>query len=62
MKVIIRTDSSQKIGLGHVMRCLTLSEELRSIGVKVEFITRNHMGNISEYIKNKGFKVKRVGG
>lgn len=57
MKVIIRTDSSQKIGLGHVMRCLTLSEELRSIGVKVEFITRNHMGNISEYIKNKGFKV-----
>jgi len=57
MKIIIRTDASQKIGLGHVMRCLTLAEELRDRNAIVEFITRNHQGNINEQIKNKGFKV-----
>jgi len=57
MKILIRTDSSQKIGSGHVMRCLTLAEELRGLGAIVEFITRNHLGSISQQIKNKGFKV-----
>jgi len=57
MKVVIRTDSSQKIGSGHVMRCLTFSQELRKSGATVEFIVREHQGNINELIKNKGFKV-----
>jgi len=57
MKIIIRTDASQKIGSGHVMRCINLAEGLRDKNVTVEFITRNHQGNINEQIKNKGFKV-----
>jgi UDP-2,4-diacetamido-2,4,6-trideoxy-beta-L-altropyranose hydrolase len=57
MKIVIRTDSSQKIGSGHVMRCLTLAEELRKSGATAEFITRDHPKNISKQIINKGFKV-----
>ena len=57
MHISIRVDSSRKIGSGHVMRCLTLAEELREFGVTVEFITRDHLGNINEHIKNKDFKV-----
>jgi len=60
MKVVIRTDSSQKIGSGHVMRCLTFSQELRKSGATVEFIVREHQGNINELIKNKGFKITLI--
>jgi len=55
--VLIRTDSSQKIGTGHVMRCLTLAEKLRELGATVEFITREHQGNMNKQIASKGFKV-----
>ena len=57
LSIFIRTDSSQKIGSGHVMRCLALSEELRDAGAVVEFVTHNHQGNINKQIKNKGFNV-----
>jgi UDP-2,4-diacetamido-2,4,6-trideoxy-beta-L-altropyranose hydrolase len=55
--IFIRTDSSRKIGSGHVMRCLTLAEELHKTDTTVEFITRNHLGNIDNQIKGEGFKV-----
>mgnify|MGYP000594875175 CR=1 FL=1 len=57
LSIFIRTDSSQKIGSGHVMRCLALSEELRDAGAVVEFVTHDHRGNINKQIKNKGFNV-----
>jgi len=56
MKIIMRVDSSQKMGSGHIMRCLTLAEKLRVSGAIVEFITRNHQGNINEQINSRGFK------
>lgn len=55
MKIIIRTDSSTKIGSGHVMRCLTLAEELRDAAVEVSFISRRHPGNLNDLIRGKGF-------
>ena len=39
------------------MRCLTLAVALRDSGVTIEFITRDHPGNLNEYIKGKGFKI-----
>ena len=57
MKIVIRTDSSKKIGSGHVTRCLTLAVALRDSGVIVEFVSRTHSGNMIEQISNKGFKV-----
>ena len=55
--VAIRTDASNKIGSGHVMRCLSLAEKLRDIGVTVEFITRNYPGDLNKQINVKGFHV-----
>ncbi|MDC0230094.1 UDP-2,4-diacetamido-2,4,6-trideoxy-beta-L-altropyranose hydrolase, partial [Deltaproteobacteria bacterium] len=57
MLITIRTDASQQIGYGHVMRCLALAEALRDLGATIEFITRIHLGNLDEYIKKKSFKV-----
>jgi len=57
MNVAIRADSSILIGTGHVMRCLTLAEDLVDKGNKVSFICRNFEGNMATYIEEKGYKV-----
>jgi UDP-2,4-diacetamido-2,4,6-trideoxy-beta-L-altropyranose hydrolase len=56
VNVVFRVDSSEIIGSGHVMRCLTLAEALRGSGVAIEFITRDHPGNLNEYFMSRGFK------
>jgi len=56
MKVVIRADASLKIGTGHVMRCLTLASALKKKGAQVEFICREHEGNLIDHIEQLGFK------
>ncbi len=57
MNVFIRVDASFEIGTGHVMRCLTLAEQLNEHGAKITFICRKHEGNLCDYIQSKGFPV-----
>lgn len=57
MLVVIRADASYTIGSGHIMRCLTLAERLRSKGAEVSFICRDFQGNLADYIESKGFGV-----
>lgn len=51
MNVCIRADASVEIGTGHVMRCLTLAEQLRQKGANVFFISREHEGNLNDWIR-----------
>jgi len=60
MKVVIRSDSSLQIGSGHVMRCLTLADELRQRGDTILFICREHPGNLIGLVEGKGYPVKRL--
>lgn len=57
MRVVFRVDSSLFIGSGHVMRCLVLAQMFVDLGWFCEFICRDHPGNLSAYIKEKGFIV-----
>lgn len=57
MKVVFRCDASIEIGTGHVMRCLTLADELMSQGAKCYFICREHEGNLIELIAQKGYYI-----
>lgn len=57
MNIAIRADASEKIGTGHVMRCLTLAEELHRQGCRVHFICRAHPGQLGSMITKKGFSL-----
>lgn len=55
--VVFRADASQKIGSGHVMRCLTLANLLRDEGWATYFICRDHPGQMSEMLEAAGHVV-----
>lgn len=57
MKIVFRTDASIDIGSGHVMRCLTLADELKAKDRECIFICREHDSNLIDVIRNKGYKV-----
>ncbi len=50
MRVSFRVDSSLAIGSGHVMRCLTLANELERQNHEVVFICRELVGNLTSLI------------
>ena len=55
---IIRADASLHIGAGHVMRCLTLAQQIRSEGQNdVAFICRDEPGHLGGLILEQGFPV-----
>jgi len=53
MNVIFRVDSSAQMGVGHLMRCLTLADELQKKNHKITFICRELQGSIVNLIKHK---------
>jgi len=58
--MIIRTDASVVMGTGHVMRCLTLADELRHQGHTVTFICRELEGNLCDLVSHQGYEVLRL--
>lgn len=57
MNIAIRTDASTVMGTGHVMRCLTLAEALRTKGYRVSFVCRNLPGHINVKIIERQFEL-----
>lgn len=61
MKIFIRADGGEKIGLGHIMRCITLAIELRKINT-VTFICVNKTEYLSgiKVLSANGFHVIKI--
>jgi len=52
--LFIRVDASPEIGIGHIMRCLTLAQELKNNFDKIIFLTQKDSGDfIGTIMKNK---------
>ena len=54
MNIVIRADSSIEIGSGHIMRCLTLADQLVADGAKVGFVCRQLPGAMIDAIRQRG--------
>ena len=61
MKVAFRVDAGLVIGTGHMMRCLTLAQRLRSSGANCIFLARNHLGNLHGLVEEHGFQLLPLG-
>ncbi|MGR2736822.1 UDP-2,4-diacetamido-2,4,6-trideoxy-beta-L-altropyranose hydrolase [Billgrantia sp. Q4P2] len=48
------------IGSGHVMRCLTLADVLKSRGSECHFLCREHSGHLIGLIRSKGYTVHEL--
>jgi len=46
VKVVFRVDATIQMGIGHLMRSLSLAKSLQDHGVQVHFICREHPGNL----------------
>lgn len=57
---VFRADASVQIGTGHVMRCLTLADALRSRGISSTFICRDHPGHLATVIQARGYSVNML--
>lgn len=53
--IYIRADANELIGTGHVMRCLSIAEKIRSSGEEAYFITADKRS--VQMIESKGFEV-----
>jgi len=53
MNIVFRVDSSVKIGSGHLMRCLTLSQELKRNNHEISFVCRELEGNLISLIEDQ---------
>lgn len=51
----IRVNAATHIGSGHLMRCLTLAHQLRTLGARVRFLCRAHPGHLNHRIRAEGF-------
>ena len=56
-RIAFRADASLQIGSGHVMRCLTLADLLRSQGADCLFICRAHPGHLGDLISARGHRI-----
>lgn len=54
--IVFRVDSSEKIGSGHLMRCIALAEKLKTYD-EVIFLSRNLPNNINNIVIKYGFKL-----
>lgn len=57
MKIVFRADASLQMGIGHLIRCHTLAEELRGRGIECSFICRELSGNLISFLIENGFHV-----
>lgn len=55
MKFIIRADASREIGSGHIMRCLTVADQLKKSGHDVQFFMLPLQGNLINYVQQCGY-------
>lgn len=60
MRVAFRVDSSQRIGTGHLMRCLNLARALDRLGHVVCFICRDHPGSRLKPLIDSGLSIHRL--
>lgn len=64
LKVVFRVDASPKLGIGHIMRCLSLADILKAIeDIQIEFVCCEGLPySLANRILNNGYKLYSIKG
>lgn len=57
-RVVIRVDASTEMGMGHLMRCLSLARDLADDGARVFFLLRSHAAHLTGLVEDEGHAVR----
>jgi UDP-2,4-diacetamido-2,4,6-trideoxy-beta-L-altropyranose hydrolase len=60
MKIAFRVDATNKIGTGHLMRCLALAEVLKAYSCAIHFLSRNLPKYLQQLIGAKGYTLHNL--
>ena len=60
VKLVIRTDASIEIGSGHLMRCLSIANDMQSKGASIRFVSRQLPGEMSSLVRQMGHEVSML--
>jgi UDP-2,4-diacetamido-2,4,6-trideoxy-beta-L-altropyranose hydrolase len=60
VRFLFRADAGQAIGLGHVMRCLSLANALQDRGAKACFVVLDLPAHLESFLKAQGHEVRRL--
>jgi UDP-2,4-diacetamido-2,4,6-trideoxy-beta-L-altropyranose hydrolase len=59
LKIVVRVDSGNRIGMGHITESLSLLKSLEEYGIEALFLTRDYPSGIKK-IENSGYAVKVI--
>jgi UDP-2,4-diacetamido-2,4,6-trideoxy-beta-L-altropyranose hydrolase len=57
-RIVVRVDASTEMGMGHLMRCLSLARDLADDGANVFFLSRSHAARLTGLIEGEGHSVR----
>lgn len=57
-KIAIRADGGPAVGMGHIMRCLAIAQQLKQVGCRVYFISRYQQG--MDKVNVSGFEAYKL--
>ncbi len=60
VNALIRCDASEKIGTGHVMRCLALAQAFKRLDFEVTFLSYDLSKSLISLIENSGFQLELI--
>ncbi len=57
-RAVVRVDASIEMGMGHLVRCLSLARALADNGASVFFLLRSHAAGLTRLIEGEGHAVR----
>jgi UDP-2,4-diacetamido-2,4,6-trideoxy-beta-L-altropyranose hydrolase len=62
MNVAVRADAGGEIGIGHLVRCLTLAATLREDGARVRLVARRLPAHLRRLVEAQRIELREIGG